>query len=271
MSGDKLGLADLLFRSIEAKRQLTADRAKDGPQTAPSAAPAASEGFALAPYWQGGGVRPLGRLGFGSAASAAGRAGSVASTGGLLPAYGWGPPPAVASDAPPASRVTPAHFLSFSQQLRPLLEEAGRQLGVSPRILLAHAALETGWGRSMVGNNLFGIKAGPSWQGAQMTTMTREMEGGQLVPQQASFRAYPSLEASVQDYVALIAGSRRYQGLMGLGDDAAAYGRGLVAGGYATDTDYGRKLEAVANGPSVTAAFAAPSQPGPESFFATRG
>jgi peptidoglycan hydrolase FlgJ len=130
--------------------------------------------------------------------------------------------------------ASPRQAQSFVRQLRPILAEAGRQLGVSPSILLAHAALETGWGRAMPGNNLFGIKAGPSWQGAQTTTLTHEVENGERVAREAAFRAYPSLDASVQDYVALIGGSPRYQSLIGLGNDAVAYGRGLVAGGYAT-------------------------------------
>ncbi len=149
-----------------------------------------------------------------------------------------------------------------------MLLEAGRQLGISPRILLAHAALETGWGRAVVGNNLFGIKAGASWQGAQVRTLTHEVEDGERVSREAAFRAYPSLDASVQDYVALIGGNPRYQSLLGLGDDAAAYGRGLIAGGYATDTDYGRKLQAVAD--DAAAAFAAASASGRLSLFATR-
>jgi flagellar protein FlgJ len=280
MSGDKLGLADMLFRSIEAKQHAATgaeDRAPGAvpqaptPQTAAPLAHASADGFALAPYWQDSGLRPLARVRLSPAAPATGRAGSVRSNAGLPPTYGWTPSPSVASEAPSAAKTAPAQVQSFIQQLRPLLVEAGRQLGVSPRILLAHAALETGWGHSMVGNNLFGVKAGPSWQGAQVTTMTQEMEGGQMVPRQASFRAYPSLDAAVQDYVALIGNSSRYQSLIGLGDDAAAYGRGLVTGGYATDTDYARKLETVAAGPSVTAAFTAPSQPGPLRLFGTQG
>jgi flagellar protein FlgJ len=160
---------------------------------------------------------------------------------------------------------------SFTQQLGPLLQEAGRQLGVSPRILLAQAALETGWGRSVVGNNVFGIKASSSWQGSEVTTATHEVEAGQMVPRQASFRAYPSLDAAVQDYVRLIGNSPRYQSAIGAGDDAAAYARGLLAGGYATDTEYGHKLEAVAASSSAAAAIDAPSQPARLRLFATQG
>ncbi|KUK22392.1 MAG: Flagellar-related protein, partial [Thermotoga petrophila] len=34
----------------------------------------------------------------------------------------------------------------------------GKLTGMDPKILLAQSALETGWGRHTVGNNLFGIK-----------------------------------------------------------------------------------------------------------------
>jgi flagellar protein FlgJ len=287
MSGDKLGLADILFRSIEAKqRAATGGGQENQAAIAPSpaqgpTAPPSAEGFPLSPYWQGNGLRPL-------ASSVArtrpgpdgGKAGWVVSSGDFSPTQGWAPSLSKtamtgASDAsnsnPRASGAASSTAIqSFTQQLGPLLQEAGRQLGVSPRLLLAQAALETGWGRSVVGNNVFGIKASPSWSGAEVTTMTHEVEAGQMVPREASFRAYPSLDAAVQDYVALIGGSSRYQAVVGVGDDASAYAKALVAGGYATDNQYARKLEAIAGSPSVAAAFDTPSQPARRPF-ATQG
>jgi flagellar protein FlgJ len=293
MSGDKLGLADMLFRAMEAKQH---DAASGGANsqttgaltqksaTAPPVSPASGGGFALAPYWEGDGLRPFSSTiahrssipSTGAAANQAttsnpGRAGFVTSASEPSPTDGWNQRLGIANGESAGPGVASPQAQSFVQRLRPILEEAGRQLGVSPRILLAHAALETGWGRSIAGNNLFGIKAGPSWSGAQVTTMTQEMEDGQMVPQQASFRAYPSFDASVQDYVALISNSPRYRGVIGAGADAAAYGRGLLAGGYATDTEYARKLEAIASGPSLTAGLTAPSQPGGLRLFAAQG
>ena len=259
-SGDKLGLADMLFRSIEAKQQ-SAAAGNDANQVPGKNAAGArvsqqgshgngtAGGFPLSPYWHGNGLRPF--------ASVAANKNPVPPTGAVLaqaqhPSSASGQPRHQARrrsvdkrfaavrvarrrDALSRSSAPPGQVQSFVRQLRPVLVEAGRQLGVSPRILLAHAALETGWGRSVVGNNLFGIKASTSWQGAEVTTLTHEVEDGERVARTAAFRAYPSLDASVQDYVALIGGSPRYQGLIGLGDDVGAYGRGLIAGGYATD------------------------------------
>ena len=129
----------------------------------------------------------------------------------------------------------------------PLLQKAGQQLGVSPKILLAQAAIETGWGRSVVGNNLFGIKAGSSWSGQKVDAATHEYENGQLISITDAFRAYPNAEASVADMASLIGNSSRYKAAVGAGDNAAAYTLGLLAGGWATDIDYVHKLQSVAS------------------------
>jgi flagellar protein FlgJ len=60
----------------------------------------------------------------------------------------------------------------------------------------------------------------------------------------------------VQDFVAMVKNSTRYQAALGKGDDAAGYARALISGGWATDIDYVRKLEAVAGGPRATQPFA---------------
>jgi flagellar protein FlgJ len=290
-SGDKLGLADILFRSIEAKQHPASTDGQAGPTTggapplqhpagAPSTALASPNGFSLSPYWQGNGLRPLGsapgqrgsELRGGQTAPNPGKAGAVEAHGDVSPTSGWvasfsnGTTGSTGSEMAPAAQIQ-----SFAQRLGPLLEEAGRQLGVSPKLLLAHAALETGWGRSVVGNNLFGIKAGASWAGSAVTTMTHEVEGGQTVSHQASFRAYPTLDAAVQDFVALISNSPRYRAVIGVGDDAAAYGHGLLAGGYATDTDYARKLTVVANSPAVVAASGSVDRGGRLELFTSPG
>jgi len=287
MSSDKLGLADTLFRSIEAKQHPASALEQEGrafappqaqrPQAVRSAAPPPAGGLPLSPYWDGNGSRPLGSSAVHAGLEAPGKAEPVTANQKLSPTYGWplsssSVTTAVTStganaDAHAAGEESSTKVQSFVERLGPLLQEAGRQLGVSPNILLAQAALETGWGRSVVGNNVFGIKAGSSWTGPQLKTTTHEVEAGQLVSREASFRAYPSLDAAVQDYVALVGGSPRYQAVVGVGNNAAAYAEGLVAGGYATDSQYASKLEAIAAGTSVAAVSTAPNQPGPLRLF----
>jgi flagellar protein FlgJ len=182
----------------------------------------------------------------------------------ILPHAAPAPPAAAQQATPPAggstgpvnpSPVNP-QIADFTAKVAPFIREAAQQLGVSPRILLAQTAIETGWGRSVVGNNLFGIKAGSSWSGAAVTAPTHEYEDGQYVSINDAFRAYPSYEASVQDFVSMVKHSSRYQAALGKGDDAGGYARALISGGWATDIDYVRKLEAVAGGSHATAPFA---------------
>ena len=77
----------------------------------------------------------------------------------------------------PSSRTTRSRPSTSSEQNSSIgtacrtPNAAARELGVDPRDLIAQAALETGWGtfaaRSGDSHNLFGIKAGASWSGAE--------------------------------------------------------------------------------------------------------
>ncbi|MEO6078238.1 MAG: glucosaminidase domain-containing protein [Steroidobacteraceae bacterium] len=141
----------------------------------------------------------------------------------------------------------------FVQAILPAATAAGRALGVDPATVIAHAALETGWGKSApVGAdgrpsfNLFGIKAGGSWKGDVANAATHEFQAGGMRKVSADFRSYASPEASLGDYVKLLQGSPRYAAALGTGSDAAAYAKALQDGGYATDPDYAAKLAAVA-------------------------
>jgi peptidoglycan hydrolase FlgJ len=286
MSGDRLGLADLLFRSMTAKQ--SGGGAEPAAAATAASAPAASgtsaaRGLPLSPYWQDHGLRPLG----GGSVHPAPTGGShTTATAYALPARRAAP--VVAATASPAVTTTtaqntaasgaagstadaPSGVSAFVRRLEPLLERAAKQLGVSARVLLAQAALETGWGRSVVGNNIFGIKAGPEWSGAATTAATHEMENGKSVAETASFRSYGSLGDAVRDFVSLVAYSGRYQAALGSGDDARGYGKALVAGGYATDANYPSKLAAISASPTVEAAFTGPIPLLPPGFVSGQG
>ncbi len=134
----------------------------------------------------------------------------------------------------------------FLDQVAPLAQEAGAKLGVSPDLLAAQAALETGWGKSPNGNNLFGIKAGSKWQGDVAQATTTEYEQGQAVQRKEAFRAYPDAATSFKDFTQLLMNNPRYQGALQAGGNAQAYAQGLQRGGYATDPAYADKLVRVA-------------------------
>ena len=141
--------------------------------------------------------------------------------------------------------LTPANFVA---DLRPLAAAAAARLGVEPEVLLAQAALETGWGRHIVGsagassNNLFNIKAGRDWPGATVRRAALEYRDGVAVREMATFRAYDSLAESFADYVAFLQASPRYARALANAADGAAYLRELQDAGYATDPRYADKV-----------------------------
>ncbi len=159
----------------------------------------------------------------------------------------------VATQPPTTMSWPPATKADFVQALLPAATAAGQKLGVDPQTLIAHAALETGWGKNMPRNadgscsfNLFGIKAGSSWQGPVTNSATTEFRGGVAARETASFRSYASPEACLNDYAAMLASKPRYGAALGTGSDVTAFASGLQRGGYATDPQYINKLSAVA-------------------------
>ncbi|WP_166636862.1 flagellar assembly peptidoglycan hydrolase FlgJ [Cognatilysobacter terrigena] len=151
---------------------------------------------------------------------------------------------------------------AFVKSLWPHAKKVAEQLGVSAKALIAQAALETGWGRKLVGgngnvsHNLFGIKAGGSWGGKSVASATHEYVDGVRQSQRANFRAYSTPADSFSDYARLLGGSR-YANARGTGDDAHAFASALQHAGYATDPSYAHKITAIANGATMRRALAA--------------
>ena len=147
------------------------------------------------------------------------------------------------------SAVPDAERQRFIQSIEPAAAQAASQLGVSTDSVIAQAALETGWGRHLPADaegastfNYFGVKTGTSWQGQSATATTTEFQQGAPAKLVQEFRRYDSPQQGIDDYVALLQSSSRYRQALGTGDDIAAFGRGLMRGGYATDPDYVQKL-----------------------------
>ncbi len=144
----------------------------------------------------------------------------------------------------------------FVRQLRPLLEQAAQELGISPRVLLAQAALETGWGRHLPqaadgtpSHNLFGIKADAGWSGEAVRSPTQEYRDGRMEPVNDGFRRYASFADSVRDYVDFLRSNPRYERALAHGGSDENFLRGLKSAGYATDPEYVDKVIGVAHSP----------------------
>jgi flagellar protein FlgJ len=189
-------------------------------------------------------VRQLMQGGIGMDGGAAEAAQAVQGAGASVPAV---PAAGTASTWPPRTQE------EFVQAVLPAAKAAAEKLGVDPEVVVAHAALETGWGRSVPMGadgkpsfNLFGIKSGSHWTGNASLASTSEFTGGRMQTTLASFRAYDSPEQSIQDYAGFLQSSPRYAAALNTGSDVGAFARGLQQGGYATDPDYVSKLTAVA-------------------------
>jgi flagellar protein FlgJ len=120
-----------------------------------------------------------------------------------------------------------------------------------PEVLIAQAAHETAWGRSVprfadgrTSHNLFGIKASRGWDGERVVNSTFEFVNGVAVRQRDGFRAYPSYADSFNDYVRFLQVNPRYTQALILVQDGSAYLRELQRAGYATDPNYARKFRA---------------------------
>jgi flagellar protein FlgJ len=131
--------------------------------------------------------------------------------------------------------------------------QAETESGIPAAFMVAQAAHETGWGRKEILHadgspsfNLFGIKAGGSWQGPTAEITTTEFIGGVARKVKAQFRAYASYAESFADYARLMKNSPRYQAVV-QADNPRDFAQGLQRAGYATDPSYADKLTRIIN------------------------
>lgn len=149
----------------------------------------------------------------------------------------------------------------FVEKVWPYAEKAAEELGIPTETLVSQAALETGWGKFVMGNadgkpsyNLFGIKADSRWDGEQVSVQTTEYRDGVVQKERANFRAYDSLEQGFSDYVQFIKSSPRYAEALNSRGDAVSYLQNLQQGGYATDPAYANKIQGIMRGETLQTA-----------------
>jgi flagellar protein FlgJ len=155
-----------------------------------------------------------------------------------------------------------ATITNFVQSIMFAADKAAKQLGVDSQVLISQSALETGWGKHIPkytdgssSYNLFGIKANKGWQGKTITVETKEFEHGRFVTKEATFRAYNSEEASLNDYVKFIQNNPRYQQALNVSGNSAQYLQELQKAGYATDPKYAHKIQQIMQGQTLTSAI----------------
>ncbi|MDE9542811.1 flagellar assembly peptidoglycan hydrolase FlgJ [Xenorhabdus bovienii] len=146
------------------------------------------------------------------------------------------------------SKSLPVSSTDFVSMLSLPAQIASQQSGIPHLLIIAQAALESGWGQREIlteegkpSHNLFGIKAGKHWKGAVTNIMTTEYIEGEPKKMHDSFRVYGSYREAITDYVKLLTENPRYAKVaQSTTAEQGAYS--LQSAGYATDPGYAKKL-----------------------------
>ncbi len=227
LSGRGVGLAEAMLAQLRRQMPSAALEADDGVGTRPMSL----EPPAGLPYGPRAGI-PIGSA-----------PGARVSTAADLGVYQVKSGPAPAANASLQGQVD-----AFVDRMGASAQAASAASGVPAPLILAQAALESGWGKREIraddgtpSFNLFGIKADKGWKGATVETTTTEYIDGEPQKVRAKFRAYASYEEAFTDYARFITRNPRYANVLATADPAQA-AHGLQRAGYATDPKYGEKL-----------------------------
>jgi len=122
--------------------------------------------------------------------------------------------------------------------------------GIFPSVKMAQMILETGWGKSKVGNNMFGIKAAgkksPYWNGAAIKADTTEFIQGESGTYNMAFRKYDSIESSIKDHTNFLQQNSRYASAgVFTAKTPQEQAQALQSAGYATAPNYAASLISV--------------------------
>lgn len=155
--------------------------------------------------------------------------------------------PLISALQPQMERYTFASGTEFINTVGAAAQSSRKTTGVPASVTVAQAILESDWGRSRLarmGNNLFGIKALGSVTGpAGVVTLAtwEHLPSGDVIVQ-APFKAYYTLEQSIDDHGRFFTRNRRYADALAVANDARAFARAIQDAGYATDPSYAAKL-----------------------------
>ena len=119
----------------------------------------------------------------------------------------------------------------FVNKFYPAAQAAGAEFNINPVVVLAQAAIESGWGESKLStyNNFFGITAygriNNYWHGGKI----------QLAENGLTFRRYDTMENSFMDYCRLIRGS--YRTSADLSFHPAAFAKSIAYSKYISEVN----------------------------------
>ena len=159
--------------------------------------------------------------------------------------------------------MTPKEFI---KQYKPFALETERKTGISHLFILAQAALESGWGKSVPGNMFFGVKAGKDTPAnkKQLLTTTEILSSPNLkhlfplvisVKMLSSgkykytvkdwFRKYDTPEECFTDHAQFFFKNKRYAKALLVRNDPYKFADEVAKAGYATATNYADSLKKI--------------------------
>lgn len=157
--------------------------------------------------------------------------------------------------------MTPKQFI---QQYYPYAFQTEQKTGISARFILAQAALESGWGKSVPGNMFFGVKANPSTtpenkrqlirttevfkddnQGYKfpvVISISKRKDGKFLYVVKDWFRKYDTPEECFTDHSKFFFNNARYSKALEVKSDPYKFATEVAKAGYATAPNYEKVL-----------------------------
>ena len=163
------------------------------------------------------------------------------------------PDPASVTIAAAAAPSAPAAFIASCLTSA---KQVKQTYNVPIAVLIAQAALESGWGQHVKDFAYFGIK-GHAPTGSSTTFQTTEVINGEVIHEAQTFRAYTSFADAADDYGRFLTSNHRYNGCFQYANDPVNFVKTLAAAGYATDPNYASKLIALMQGHGLLAYDAA--------------
>ncbi|OYD60286.1 UNVERIFIED_ORG: flagellum-specific peptidoglycan hydrolase FlgJ [Burkholderia sp. CF145] len=144
---------------------------------------------------------------------------------------------------PRKHREPPSYVQSFIDAPLEAAQSIRRRYQVPAGVVLAQSALESNWGRSVVGNAWFGVK-GQAPSGASTTVTTHEVVNGKAITISDAFRAYGSFEEAAEDYAKMLRNNLGFRTCF-LYTCSSQFAVAIARNGYATDPAYQAKLNAI--------------------------
>lgn len=143
-----------------------------------------------------------------------------------------------------ARKPRPANVTAFITKTLASAKIVKAKYGIPVSIIIAQAALESGWGRQVKDNAYFGIKA-HNTTGTTTSFKTTEFVNGKKVSISDSFRSYKDFNEAALDYGKFLSENQRYKPAFVYKNNPEKFAEQLQISGYATNPKYAQILKTI--------------------------